>query len=221
MASSATRYAPANGCKDDWDSHLTLAEFAINNAASALGYDLTPLFIDRGAHTRLPLSPPHDDRATGESPTQYAQRMRAMESTVLELLAAAQAERKAKLDAGRVDTVFQPTSRSAIGYCSGPRSCLMQPTLVSCARCWTALYCYHLSYPKCLSSHAAAEEEVQPDRQSRPTQALRHAGRPAGHCRLPDRGGAAAQPPIGAWRAALPSALAGLHISGRHLAAAG
>ena len=88
-----------------------LAEFAINNAASALVDDLTPFFIDRGAHPRLSLSPPHDDRATGESPTLYAQQMRAMESTVLELLAAAQAERQAKLDAGRVHTVFQVGDR--------------------------------------------------------------------------------------------------------------
>ena len=106
-----TRYASttgyANGRRDDWDSHLTLAKFAINNAASALGDDLTPFFIDRGAHPRLPLSPPHDDSATGETPAQYAQRMRAMESTVRELLAATQAERKTKLDTGRVDTVFQ------------------------------------------------------------------------------------------------------------------
>jgi hypothetical protein len=35
--------------------------------------------------------------------------MRAMEATVRELLAAAQAERKARLDAGWVDTVFQVT----------------------------------------------------------------------------------------------------------------
>ena len=34
-----------------------------------------------------------------------------MESTVRELLAAAQAERKAKLDMGRVDTVFQVGDR--------------------------------------------------------------------------------------------------------------
>jgi hypothetical protein len=33
--------------------------------------------------------------------------MRAMEMTVRELLAAAQTERKAKLDAGRVDMVFK------------------------------------------------------------------------------------------------------------------
>ncbi len=85
--------------------------FAINNlnAASTLGgdSDLTPFFVDRGAHPRLPLSPPRDDRAAGESPAQYAQRIRAMELTVRELLAAAQTERKAKLDrvAGRVNTV--------------------------------------------------------------------------------------------------------------------
>ena len=81
---------------DDSDSHLTLAEAAINNAASTLGDNLTPFFIDRGAHPRLPLSPPHDDRTAGESLVHYAQRMRAMEVTVRELLAAAQAERKAK-----------------------------------------------------------------------------------------------------------------------------
>jgi len=92
---SDTLRAYANGRKDDWDSHLTLAEFAINNAACTLGDNLTPFFIDRGAHPRLPLSPPHDDRITGESPAHYAQRMRAMEATVRELLAAAQAERKA------------------------------------------------------------------------------------------------------------------------------
>ena len=78
---------------------------------STPGDDLTPFFIDRGAHPRLPLSPPHDDRTAGESPAHYAQRMRAMEATVRELLAAAQAERKAKLDAGRVDTVFKVGDR--------------------------------------------------------------------------------------------------------------
>ena len=108
---SDTLRAFANGRKDDWDDHLPLTVFAINNAASTLGGDLTPFFVDRGAHPRLPLSPPRDDLATGESPAHYAQRMRAMEVTVRELLAAAQAERKAKLDAGRVDTVFQVGDR--------------------------------------------------------------------------------------------------------------
>ena len=62
--------AYANGRKDDWDSHLPLAEFAINNSGSASSLDdgLTPFFIDRGAHPRLPLSPPPDDSTAGETP---------------------------------------------------------------------------------------------------------------------------------------------------------
>jgi hypothetical protein len=102
----------ADGRKDDWDGHLPLAVFAVNNETSTLGGDLTPFFIDRGAHPQLPLSPPCDAPAAGDSsPAHYAQRMRAMEVRVRELLAAAQAERKAKLDAGRVDTVFQVGDR--------------------------------------------------------------------------------------------------------------
>ena len=68
-----------------------------------------PLLIDRGAHPLLPLSPPRDDctRAAGESPAHYARQMQQMEATVRELFSAAQAERKTKLDAGQVDTVFQ------------------------------------------------------------------------------------------------------------------
>jgi hypothetical protein len=83
---SDTFRAFANGRKDDWDSHLPLAVFAINNATSSLGGDLTPFFIDCGAHPRLPLSPPHNDLTAGATPTSYAQRMRAMEVMVLELL---------------------------------------------------------------------------------------------------------------------------------------
>jgi hypothetical protein len=109
---SDTLRAYANGRKDDWDVHLLPAEFAINNAASTFGDGLTPFFIDRGAHPRLPLSPPRDDRATGETPEHYARRMHEIEATVRELLAAAQAERKAKLDAGRVDT---PDTVFAVG----------------------------------------------------------------------------------------------------------
>jgi len=104
---SDTLRAFANGRKDDWDDHLPTAVSAVNNAASTLGGTLTPFFIDRGAHPRLPLSPPRDDTSPSETPAHYAERMRAMEATVRELLAAAQAERKARLDAGRVDTVFQ------------------------------------------------------------------------------------------------------------------
>jgi hypothetical protein len=102
-----TLRAFANGRKDDWDRQLPLAVFAINNAASTLGDGLTPFFIDRGAHPRLPLSAPTADGGGSESPGQYAQRMRELELSVRELLAAAQRERKVKLDAGRVDTVFK------------------------------------------------------------------------------------------------------------------
>jgi hypothetical protein len=102
-----TLRAFANGRKDDWDRQLPLAVFAINNAASTLGDGLTPFFIDRGAHPRLPLSAPTVAGDRSESPGQYAQRMRELERSVRELLAAAQRERKAKLDAGRVDTVFK------------------------------------------------------------------------------------------------------------------
>ncbi len=58
--------------KDDWDRQLPLAVFAINNAASTVGDGLTPLFIDRGAHPRLPLSAPMDGSPGGESPAQDA-----------------------------------------------------------------------------------------------------------------------------------------------------
>jgi hypothetical protein len=108
---SDTLRAYANGRKDDWDQHLLFAEFAINNASSTLGDDLTPFFIDRGAHPRLPLSPPQDTGVAGESPAHYAQRMRAMEASVRELLASAQAALKAKLDVSRVDTVFKVGDR--------------------------------------------------------------------------------------------------------------
>jgi hypothetical protein len=111
---SDTLRANADGHKDDWNVHLLPAEFAINNAASTLGDGLTPFFIDRGAHPRLPLSPPRDARATGETPEYYARRMHEIEATVRELLAAAQAERKAKLDAGRVDTVFAVGDRALL-----------------------------------------------------------------------------------------------------------
>ena len=103
----------ANGHKDDWNKQLTLAEFAINNATSTLGgeADMTPFFIDCGAHPRLPLSAPHADHAAHESPGQFAQQMRSIEAKVRELLATTQAASKAKLDAGRVDTVFKMGDR--------------------------------------------------------------------------------------------------------------
>jgi hypothetical protein len=97
----------ANGRKDDWDRQLPFAVFTISNAASTLGDGLTPFFIDWGAHLRLPLSGPPADGDPGETPADYAHRMRELTLTERELLAAAQAAHKAKLDAGRVDTVFK------------------------------------------------------------------------------------------------------------------
>jgi hypothetical protein len=83
----------------------------INNAASTLGDGLTPFFINRGAHPRLPLSSPPVVDVGGAALQLYALRMRELELTLCELLAAAQQERKARLDAGRVDTVFKVGDR--------------------------------------------------------------------------------------------------------------
>ena len=131
---SDTLRADANGRKGDWDSHLPLAVFAISNAASTLGGDLTPFVVGRGAHPRLPLSPPREDRTADESPAHCAQRMRAMRATVRKLLAAAQAERKARLDEGRVDTVFQVGDRVLLRT----KEHSTTPTSENCARGGTA-----------------------------------------------------------------------------------
>ena len=87
-----TLQACANSIKDDWDTQLTFAEFAINNTASTvmLGReaDMKPFFIDRCANPRLPLQALHADHAAHESPGQW-QRMRSIEATVRELLVTA------------------------------------------------------------------------------------------------------------------------------------
>ncbi len=82
--------------------------FAIKKHSAATR---SPSFIDCGTHPRHSLSPLFDDLAARESPAHYAQRMLAMETTVLELLAVAQAGRKTKIDAGLVDTVLQVGDR--------------------------------------------------------------------------------------------------------------
>ncbi len=105
-----TLRAFANGRKDDWDVWLPYAVFAINNSASTLGGELTPFFIDRGQHPRLPLSLP-DLRYAEETPAAYADRMQALEQEVRALLHAAQLGRKAAMDKGRVDTVFQVATK--------------------------------------------------------------------------------------------------------------
>ena len=60
-----TLRAFANGGKDEWGVWLPYADFAVNYAASTLGGDLSPFFIDRGQHPRLPLSLPGCRGATG------------------------------------------------------------------------------------------------------------------------------------------------------------
>ena len=69
----------ANGHKDGWDAWLPYVVFAINNAASTLGGDLTPFFIDQGQHPRLQLSLP-DLLAAGEPQAAYASWMKALVS---------------------------------------------------------------------------------------------------------------------------------------------
>ena len=88
-----------------WAVWLPYTVFAINNVASTLGGDLTPFFIDRGEHPRLPLALA-DPRAAGEPLAAYATRMKALEQEVRALLHAAQQERKAALHRGRVDRTF-------------------------------------------------------------------------------------------------------------------
>ena len=73
-----TLRAFANGRKDDWDVWLPYAVFAIKNSASTLGGELTPFFIDRGQHPRMPLSLP-DLRNMGETRPAYVTRMKALE----------------------------------------------------------------------------------------------------------------------------------------------
>jgi hypothetical protein len=50
---SDTLRAFADGRKDDWDGHLPMAVFAVNNTASTLGITLTPFFIDRIAERTI------------------------------------------------------------------------------------------------------------------------------------------------------------------------
>ena len=118
---SDTLRAYADGRKDGCDSRHTLAEFAMYKFSTTVK---TP--HQRSATTRrlsssaaAPVSqsrslttkwPPASRR---RRPPYCAQRIRAMEATVRELLAAAQAARKATLDAGRGDTAFKVGDRAA------------------------------------------------------------------------------------------------------------
>jgi hypothetical protein len=66
-ASSVTRCGPSpKGARTrtTGSRQLPAVVFAINNAASTLGDGLTPVFIDRGEHPRLPLPAPPADGET-------------------------------------------------------------------------------------------------------------------------------------------------------------
>lgn len=210
-------FAFANGRKDDWDQQLPLTVFAINNAASTLGSDLAPIVIDRGAHPRLPLSPPPDGRSAAESPA-------ADSGDGGELLAAAQAERKAKLDTGRVDTVFQVgdqvllrTKRLLVAADIGK----LRPgwdgpvTVTACPgpNTYTLALRRRMLQP---DSQRGAPEALLPS----PSRTVPWAGirRWAGGRA---RGGDAAQPAHGAGRHAQSGAVAQPHLRGRRVAAAG
>jgi hypothetical protein len=82
--------------------------------------------------------------------------MHEIEATVRELLAAALAERKAKLDAGRVDTVFAV----------GDRALLRTKELLDVADIgklrprWRPLHCDGLPEPQCLHPRPAATDAL-------------------------------------------------------------
>ena len=135
-----------------------------------------------------------------------------------ELLAAAQAERKAKLDAGRVDTVFKV----------GDRVLLRTKELLDAADIgklrprwdgpFTVTACpspnaYTLALPRRMRcSPTVNVDRLKPF--------YERAGAPPAPGPVSDAG-QAPQPPDGAWRDALPGAVAGPHVGGRRVAAAG
>ena len=107
---SDTLRAYADGRKDDWDSQLRLAIFAVNNTASTLG--------DAFVH-RLRRTPPFPTLASLPRPCRRraagALRERNARNGGDGAGAARAADRMAKLDAGRVDLVQGRRPRAAAG----------------------------------------------------------------------------------------------------------
>ena len=101
-----TLRAFVNGRGDDWDRWLPLVDFAINNSESAVAAGMTPFFIDRGEHPRLPLS--RGPTGPAESGSGHAARMRQVTEQVRALLLSAQQERKEQHDQHRREVTFQP-----------------------------------------------------------------------------------------------------------------
>ena len=104
-----TLRAFVNGRGDDWDTCLPLVDFAINNSESATATGMTPFFIDRGEHPRLPLS--HGPSGPAESGAAHAARMRQITEEVRALLLSTQQERKEHHDQHRREVTFQPGDR--------------------------------------------------------------------------------------------------------------
>ena len=121
---SDTPCAYANGRKHDRDSHLMLAELAIrvNNAVppcSNRRLSSSTAARTLASRSRRTLAP-RPRRPQRRRAAHFARRMRAIGVTARELIAAAQAERKAKLGARRVDRVL---GRANGCCCRGPGSC--------------------------------------------------------------------------------------------------
>jgi hypothetical protein len=128
---SDTLRAVANCRKDDWDGHLHMAVFTVNNAQSTLGGTLTLFFIDRRAHPRLPLSPPRDDSSCrNTSPPRTAHAGNGGDGT-------------RAVDGGKLESGAESSTRAGSTQCSEwgtraevllPRSCLMPRISASSAR---------------------------------------------------------------------------------------
>ena len=167
---SDTLCAYANGHKDDWDNHLTPAEFAINNTA----WRRLDSFLHRPRRTPpCPLSLPH--------PVSHSRRL-----TVVGGLRAADAcdrsvstgaarripRPAAQADRKESSALSTQCSRSETACCCGPRSCSTPPTLVSCASVGLSLHGARLPEPQRLHPRAATSHALQPDHQRRPPQTL-------------------------------------------------
>ena len=118
----------ASGRKDDWDVWRPYAVFAM---ASTLGCVLTPSFIDRGQHPRLPLSL-LDFRTVREPAAEFAARMKALEQEVQALLHAAQQESARNIRRLWTRAGWIRRSRWATRWhCCGTRSSIQRRSAIS------------------------------------------------------------------------------------------
>ena len=105
IVSNALR-AYANGRRDNCDLHLTLDVYP----------HALPHLPRRASAAPNPAAQSVNDRTAGESPARYEHRMQTGGARD------AQAERKAKLDAGRSDTVIENGERALLPQCCRPRN---------------------------------------------------------------------------------------------------